>query len=524
MSDAAFLHLGLRPDAGAREVKRAYARLLRDTRPDEDPAGFQALSEAYEYAHAVARAREAAEAGAGPPEGPAAEPDARPARAGDAPPSPGPQAGTPSPAAAEAPPTDPAEDDDEPRTFDYRPFHVELLQAIAHPDPHRLAVWLRRQPALWSVELKRALVPVLFGALLHDGVVPSPGHYGVLLEFFGIDVALHRHPVLAPMLDELEARMRARDVVDWYDLRFRRVRPRPGERPPPPATPAEVLAWAELRGPRQAWRRFRHCALGAGPGRARALLHQVMHETGGRATLVLDPEAVAFYEDAGDAARFGRARLQVLGMRLAALVACWAIASLLLWAGLPEHGEPAQVLGAVGAIALGVLATWLGWTLLAFGLARLSRWGAGRRWFRLSHVTGVGLWLAGLAAGLASPGLGLMMAIGAAMILHLRRMTPLVLLVLLWGVSLVLFADHLPPLGNPEHALRIIALLFGGPIALAVFADRRLARSLDQPVGDIEIPPRDGWHVAMALGLGFGVFAMATTGLPLLLAMPFFNA
>lgn len=29
-------HLGLRPDAGERDVKRAYARLLKETRPAED--------------------------------------------------------------------------------------------------------------------------------------------------------------------------------------------------------------------------------------------------------------------------------------------------------------------------------------------------------------------------------------------------------------------------------------------------------------------------------------------------------
>lgn len=42
--------LGLQPDTDARAVKRRYAVLLRATRPDEDPQGFQRLRGAYEEA------------------------------------------------------------------------------------------------------------------------------------------------------------------------------------------------------------------------------------------------------------------------------------------------------------------------------------------------------------------------------------------------------------------------------------------------------------------------------------------
>lgn len=42
--------LGLTPDADSRTIKRQYAALLKKTRPDDDPEGYQRLREAYEAA------------------------------------------------------------------------------------------------------------------------------------------------------------------------------------------------------------------------------------------------------------------------------------------------------------------------------------------------------------------------------------------------------------------------------------------------------------------------------------------
>lgn len=49
--------LGLDDDADERAIKRQYAKLLKITRPDDDPEGFQRLREAYERALSWARNR-----------------------------------------------------------------------------------------------------------------------------------------------------------------------------------------------------------------------------------------------------------------------------------------------------------------------------------------------------------------------------------------------------------------------------------------------------------------------------------
>ncbi len=55
MTDSAWRLLGLEPTRDASAIRRAYARRLKLTRPDEDAEGFQALLAARERALAEAR-------------------------------------------------------------------------------------------------------------------------------------------------------------------------------------------------------------------------------------------------------------------------------------------------------------------------------------------------------------------------------------------------------------------------------------------------------------------------------------
>ena len=67
MSNSPWHILGIEPTQDQREIKKAYARLLKTTRPEEDPQGFQRLRDAFEHAQFLADRM--------PP--PAAEPEAQ---------------------------------------------------------------------------------------------------------------------------------------------------------------------------------------------------------------------------------------------------------------------------------------------------------------------------------------------------------------------------------------------------------------------------------------------------------------
>ncbi|AFU99840.1 RDD family protein [Simiduia agarivorans] len=66
--------LELEPTDDARAIKRAYAKKLKLTRPDDDPKGFQALNEAYQRALQLAKRQAAIQTADGPVAAPPNEP------------------------------------------------------------------------------------------------------------------------------------------------------------------------------------------------------------------------------------------------------------------------------------------------------------------------------------------------------------------------------------------------------------------------------------------------------------------
>lgn len=182
----AFTLLGLPADADERAVKRAYARLLKTTRPDEDPVGFQRLNQAYQRALEELRNRPGPE---NPAPGPVSMAALRSMRgelnsvqtlkismpAGDAeygPPvdtkaDPAPQHGT--------------------LGFDVAFFTEQLRLSLADPDPRRIRASLYDQDALYSIELKRALRPAVIEVIRDAPRIGNPHVAALLLDFFGLD-------------------------------------------------------------------------------------------------------------------------------------------------------------------------------------------------------------------------------------------------------------------------------------------------------------------------------------------------
>lgn len=181
--------LGIGDDADAKAIKRAYARALKSTRPDEDPIGFQRLNDAYEWALGAVRHRDA---NATPPtasdEG-SPTPDALP------------ELGRPVDAPPDLPP--PAETE---RGFDFAAFFDELAPRLTHERPETLRRWLDEHPGLFSVDLKWALIPFVVEALssrIHE-LQTSREHIDIVYDFFGIDAKLQLHPAIIDRVREIE--------------------------------------------------------------------------------------------------------------------------------------------------------------------------------------------------------------------------------------------------------------------------------------------------------------------------------
>ncbi|RVU14675.1 hypothetical protein [Methylobacterium oryzihabitans] len=378
MTDAAWALLDLAPTRDAAAIRRAYARRLKQTRPDDDPEGFQALL--------AARDRALAEARRDPPDEPAEPGD-------DAPPVPEPAAAF-SPAAAPEPAPEviaaPVVRDLDPQVEDVTPpeppspvvvdvapleaggadwaqaFHLaEHLPPLDRGAGDDLADWLaraRRLPHEPRRDLEAALLQALFaawrepdGRLTARRVAATRPALLLAAPVFGWP---REDAVLAASLPPGDAALAVQVMRDVL--------------PPDPDDPATVLVWA---GP--------GTRLPLGSGDARAFLDG-------------HPRALAVYEALRRRAPVPR-RVPVLALLAPHL---WAIAhrrwgtalavlsGLWLSFGLSVLATEGEVEGvAAGVVGLLALAVWIGtagatawWAdrILVGGAARAAR-RAGRK-------------------------------------------------------------------------------------------------------------------------------------------------
>ena len=202
MTGSPFELLGVAPDAGEREIKQAYARLLKRHRPDEDPEGFQRVNEAYQVALAgLAQCKPGTPLVWSDPQL-EKEPPSLPAR----------DAAVDGPALAR------------PRPFDRVAFSHAAVAQAATATPQDLRRWLAAHPDLVSLQHKYAAVPALIEALEREPPLQST-HLDVFLVFFGIDEVTHAYPALYRRIDALRSRSRKAHPA-WGDLQFRESAPR----------------------------------------------------------------------------------------------------------------------------------------------------------------------------------------------------------------------------------------------------------------------------------------------------------
>lgn len=366
----AFELLGLDAGAGAADIKRAYARKLHQTRPEDDPEGFQRLHAAYRAA--LQQCRDRSEGGDAPSASTVHEADTPatvPATGDDDVPAGPPPAQPAKPAAPASTPQ--AMHVARPR----RPVDPENLagQVVAHAcsdTPDAFRAWLQRFEPLWDLQLKNATGLQAMRRLYRTTPPMSWENQALLLQFFDLDHALAGHDPLA--LTRLRRRMRLAWEMRPEHREQLASRLRPDDRRPVTRQKQLSIATAAgtlLRRPYSPRRLLAYAALH--PSRPSAVRAFILEASDGDPESMppdIDRRQLGFWLDAGNARRVSGARVRVLAIRsilLAAFAALWYAVCLLL--GPSTFGSDAGARFMGGLISLGLLGLvalwwlWLGW-------------------------------------------------------------------------------------------------------------------------------------------------------------------
>lgn len=423
--------LQLPPDADETAIKRSYAKLLRQHRPDTDPEDFQQLHAAYQAALAWARARgEEADAEAEDVENveadnvhaaamamPAggdlghgddddddrhdAQPDPATASAMHSDfldghrPHPATEHRDPHPTQQPLPPA-PQAGAATPPAFDPDALCDDLLAVATRAEPQALQQWLERQPALWSLRDKAQIGWLLSHRLQQQMPPIQRDALAILLGFFGLDdIAAGPAAQALPMLQErlhLAWEMQPENA----EALARRVYPTTADEYRVPALMRQLRRPFSL--PQALW-------AGLMPGRPLALRRLLLRLDQGRLHTLpapLDPQQLEFWMSATEAGYLTRARLLVGLARCiagSALLACVLILFTALSAWSAEPVPLSYGVSRSGLIALAIVALWAAWllagTLLRWqGEAEMDMRSPAPRWLRWSFVpllAGIGL-------------------------------------------------------------------------------------------------------------------------------------
>jgi hypothetical protein len=160
--------------ADERTIKRAYARLLKVHRPDDDPEGFQRLNQAYQFCLSQLKG--------GGPEAPRGFGSAAPAASAT-------PASEPVPAVAPS--------------FDIGTFVVALFDLSQTASGRDVLRWLQAHPAFYSIGARETHAYQIVDALLRRPALP-PRHVAAVLHFLGLDTAGPARAQLEPYVVALE--------------------------------------------------------------------------------------------------------------------------------------------------------------------------------------------------------------------------------------------------------------------------------------------------------------------------------
>ena len=382
--------LGILPIADEREIKRAYARLLKSHRPDEDPEGFQRVNQAYRSALDRLRNRPHPMESASEPVPEASPCDVRDVFDG------APAATTPlrSEDTGCAPTTGsddyPAAGHDTP-AFDVASFTEQLRWSLADPDPRRIRATLYEQDALYSIDLKRALRPAVIDVIRDAPRIGSAHVASLLLDFFGLD-RMDRDGLFA----EAQAAIEWKQREERLDNAVRRLR-QPGSDFVQRQIGHELAGdtswqrrWFLLLAPNASTR------IGYALVNLRRILPSLQHSA-------LDPAMIAFWDQVLDKRKLHPMRIYSALGRLVPLT--FAFFAVMAAMATPQDRPRLILVGA--AVTAGMVPLWF---LYAFWRMHRGRMGSlfEQRWELPSGSFSMQLWLAiGLVAAwweTSSPG------------------------------------------------------------------------------------------------------------------------